>query len=293
MHDFRHMIAGAVAPIDPADPDIRILRRVSPPARFPLAAKPVGDTRRIAIVDVECTGTDPQVDEIIDVAVMVIEADTLGRIVAIERVGQALRDPGMPIPPHITQLTGITDEAVRGRTIDLDRLERLLAGVDIRIAHSAAFDLSFLENLMPGLAGAAWACSMTEFDWLAAGFDGRKLGHLLMQIGRFNDAHRALADVVSLLHLLAHPLDDGRIVLGRLLETAAMPTLRVEAVGTPYERRGLLKQRGYRWDPRARTWWIEIAEDELEAETLWLQREVTPYGPPPRSRPITWHERHR
>lgn len=275
------------------DPDVRILRRVDGPEAFPLVTEAVGDTRSIAIVDTETTGTDPMVDEIIDVAVVIVEADALGQIVRIDRVGQALRDPGMPIPAVITRLTGITDEDVRERTIDLDRLERLLVGADVRVAHSAAFDIAFLEGLMPGLAGASWACSATDFDWLAAGFDGRKLGHLLMQIGRFNDAHRALADAISLLHILAHPLDEGRTILGELLENAAKPTLRIEATGAPFERRSALKARGYRWDPRARVWWCEIAEDEHEAEALWLQREVVPHGPTPRTRPITWHERHR
>jgi DNA polymerase-3 subunit epsilon len=293
MHDFRHMANNRLASGRPDDPDIRILRRVNTPDTFPLAADPVGTTRRIAIVDTETTGTDPQLDEIIDIAVIIVEVDEAGQIVRIDSVGQALRDPGMPIPAVISQLTGITDDDVRGRTIDLDLLERLLAGAAVRVAHSAAFDIAFIENLMPNLAGASWACSMNDFDWLSAGFDGRKLGHLLMQTGRFNDAHRAMADVISLLHLLAHRLDDGRPVLGQLLENAATPSLRIEATGAPFDRRAVLKARGYRWDPRGRVWWCEIATDEYESEALWLQREVTPHGPAPRTRPVTWHERHR
>jgi DNA polymerase-3 subunit epsilon len=293
MHKVRHISAAMMRPSDADDPDIRILRRVYGPENFPLVTEPVGHIRRIAIVDTETTGTDPLVDEIIDVAVIIVEADTLGQIVRVERVGQALRDPGMPIPAVITRLTGITDDDVRGRTIDLDRLERLLASADVRVAHSASFDIAFLENLMPGLAGASWACSANDFDWLAAGFDGRKLGHLLMQTGRFNDAHRALADVISLLHVLAHRLDDGRTILGQLLENAATPSIRIEATGAPFDCRSALKARGYRWDPRGRVWWCEIAADEHEAEALWLQREVTPHGPTPRTRPVTWHERHR
>lgn len=293
MHEIRHLVASTLLSQYQDNPDIRVLHRVSTPDAFPLAAAAAGKTIRCAIVDTETTGTDAQLDEIIDIAVVVVEVDTLGQIVGIDRVGQALRDPGMPIPPHITRLTGITDDDVRGRTIDLDRLERLLAGVDVRVAHQASFDIAFIENLMPGLARASWACSMNDFDWLSAGFDGRKLGHLLMQTGRFNEAHRAMADVVSLMHLLAHRLDDGRMVLGQLLENAATPSLRIEATGAPFDRRSALKARGYQWDPRGRVWWSEIATDEYESEALWLQREVTPHGPTPRTRQVTWHERHR
>jgi len=275
------------------DPDIRILLRVAALSDFPLAAKTPGAVRRVAIVDTETTGTDVVHDEIIDIAVVVIEVDEAGEIVGIASAGQALRDPGMPVPPHITRLTGITDDDVRGKTIDLDRLEPLLAGVDVRIAHSAAFDIGFIENLMPGLAGEAWACSMRDFDWPAAGFDGAKLGYLLTQIGRYNTAHRAMADVVTLLHLLAHRLPHGGTVLGALLANAERPTVRFEAIGAPFDRREQLKARGYRWDARNRVWWTEIAKDECAQEERWFRRDIAPHGPLPRMTPITWYQRHR
>ena len=276
-----------------SDPDVRILRRVSALGDFLLTERITGAVRRVAIVDTETTGTDVIHDEIIDIAVVVIEVDEAGEIVGIASAGQAMRDPGMPIPPHITRLTGITDDDVRGKTIDLDRLERLLAGVDVRIAHSAAFDLAFVENLMPGLAGEAWACSMRDFDWPAAGFDGAKLGYLLTQIGRFNTAHRAMADVVTLLHLLAHRLPEGGTVLGALLANAERPTVRFEAIGAPFDRRGEFKARGYRWDARNRVWWIELAKDDCAEEERWFRQDISPHGPLPRMTPITWHQRHR
>ncbi len=270
------------------DPDVRILRRVSALGDFPLTEQVTGAVRRVAIVDTETTGTDVIHDEIIDIAVVVIEVDEAGEIVGFASAGQALRDPGVAIPAHITRLTGITDEDVRGKAIDLDRLERLLGSVQVRIAHSAAFDIGFVENLMPGLAGEAWACSMRDFDWLAAGFDGAKLGYLLTQIGRFNTAHRAMADVTTLLHLLAHRLPHGGTVIGDLLANAERPTVRFEAIGAPFDRRGELKARGYRWDARNRVWWTEIAKEER-----WFRQDIAPHGPLPRMTPITWHQRHR
>ncbi len=287
--------ASAEAALSPCagDADIRILHRVSSLNRFPLAEPGDGPIRTVAVIDTETTGTDPDRDEIIDIAVVIIAVDADGQIVRIDRAGQALRDPGMPIPAAITKLTGIADADVRDRVVDLDALEALIASADVRIAHNASFDVAFVERLLPALAGAAWACSARDFDWLEHGFDGAKLGHLLMQIGRFNAGHRAMADVISLLHLLAHCTADGSTVIGAILARAERSTVRIEATGAPFDKRSILKSRGYRWDPTARAWWIEIEDEDLESETLWLQREVTPWGPTPRTLPLTWRERHR
>jgi DNA polymerase-3 subunit epsilon len=275
------------------NPDIRVLRRVLPLDAIPLAPRGDEPIRRICVLDTETTGTDPLVDEIIDLAIVMLEVDATGEIVGIASQGEALRDPGMPIPPVITRLTRIGDADVAGKTIDLDRLERRLHSADVLIAHNAKFDIAFIEALVPGIAGAAWACSANDVDWTEAGFDGAKLGHLLMQAGWFNTAHRAMADVVSLIHLLAHRLPGGHTVLSMLLDRAAQPTIRIEATGAPFDRRGVLKARGYRWDAHARVWWTEIAEDDLDEETAWLRREVTPWGPSPRTQRVTWHQRHR
>jgi DNA polymerase-3 subunit epsilon len=293
MHELRDMTTDVMRSADAEDPDIRILRRVSTLNNLPLAMRGDGPIHRIAVVDCETTGTDPATDEVIDIAVVMLEVDTAGEIVGIASAGQALRDPGMPIPAAITRLTGITDEDVRGKAIDLDRLERLLASADVRLAHNARFDIAFVEQLLPGLAGAAWACSASDFDWVEAGFDGYKQNHLLMQLGFFNTAHRAMADVVSLIHLIAHRLAHGGTVLGDLLVNAAQPTIRFEATGAAFERRGLLKSRGYRWDARHRVWWCEIAQHDCASEESWFREHISPSGPVPRTVQITWHQRHR
>ena len=116
------------------DPDIRVLHRVSTLDDFPLAEHRGGEIRKIAILDTETTGTAPDRDEIIDVAVVIVEVDADGEIVGILSAGQALRDPGFPLPEAITLLTGLTDEDVRDKHIDLDRLERLISSADTHVA---------------------------------------------------------------------------------------------------------------------------------------------------------------
>lgn len=274
-------------------PNIRILRRVHDLKHFPLTTHPVGQLRRICLLDTETTGTDPLRDEIIDIAAVMLLVDELGQITEIRGRGQGLQQPGCPLPEYITALTGLTDDDLRGQSFNLDRLERFLGSADVLVAHQASFDAAFVSQLPPGLRDAAWACSATEFDWLSGGYDGRKLGHLLMQVGHFNTAHRAMSDVVSLLHVLAEPaLGLPLTVMGALLAKAEQPTVRIEATGAPFDKRAELKAGGYRWSPAGKVWWTEFAQADEAAEIRWLQQ-LNPWGREPHTRRITWHQRHR
>ena len=197
--------AGAPACACASDTDRRVLHRVRHPSDLPVTDHPVEPIRTVALIDTETTGLDTATDAVIEIAYLVVKVDALGQLVRAVRQGSGFIDPGRPIPERVTQLTGITDADVRGCRIDPAFGEEVLGACDVLLAHNAAFDAPFVERLMPGLAGKAWACSASDYDWLANGWDGRKQGHLLMQAGWFNDAHRAAADVTSLLHLLVQP----------------------------------------------------------------------------------------
>jgi DNA polymerase III epsilon subunit-like protein len=59
-----------------------------------------------------------------------------GRIYRVIGAWDWLEDPGIPIPPEITRLTGITDQMVAGHRIDDDAVTGLLAEVVLVIAHN-------------------------------------------------------------------------------------------------------------------------------------------------------------
>lgn len=292
MHDIRQPAHPATTG-DHDEPDIRILRRVLPLDALPLAPRGDGPFRRVIVLDTETTGTDSCVDEVIDLAIVTLEVDPAGEIVSILSAGQALRDPCVPIPPVITKITGITDNDVAGKAIDLDRLEHRLKQADLLVAHNCPFDLAFIENLVPAIAGSAWACSAADIDWLDHGFDGKKLGHLVMQAGMFADAHRAMSDVVALINLLAYRLEDGSTPMRHLLAAADRTTVRFEATGAPFDTRSILKSAGYRWDPRRRVWWRQIEQHDCADEERWFRQHVAPHGPAPRMTTMTSRERHR
>jgi DNA polymerase-3 subunit epsilon len=92
-----------------------------------------------AIIDVETTGTNPLRDRVIEIAV--IRTDGAGEF-------STLVNPGRPLPPFITSLTGINGEELT----DAPRFEEiapeiadLLEGA-VFVAHNARFDYAFVRN---------------------------------------------------------------------------------------------------------------------------------------------------
>lgn len=173
--------------------------------------------------------------------------DALKRIVQVGQPRAWREDPGRPLEPHITKITGLTDEMLAGRTIDETEALSILHSADVVIAHNARFNRPFIDQRLLAIRAKAWACSLADIDWLGLGFDGKALAHLVAQCGWFYEGHRAKNYVLALLYLLAHE-GDGETVLKKLVDRAAKPTWRIHAVNALFDSKDRLKARGYRWD---------------------------------------------
>lgn len=241
----------------------KMLQEVLPPHRIVPEEFPEGG-RIIAIVDVETTGLDVEQDKIIELAIMLMIVDADNRVIGVMPPRSWLEDPGKPLDPRITAITGITDADVAGKKIDDRQALAMLNRASVVVAHNASFDSAFIEKRLPQAAGKAWACSCRQIDWPALGFDSRVQGYLLMQTGWFNTAHRAAADVWSLYWLLITCHGDTTL-LQRLLAASDQPTVRIDSYPS-YSLKAKVKARGYRWDNDRKSWWTEVAEDGVEAE---------------------------
>jgi DNA polymerase-3 subunit epsilon len=264
--------------VDPSE--WRLLRRLHLPDRF---NDPSGAAvRRALVVDVEATGLSTEIDDVIQLALLPFDYELhTGRVTTVhkELAFEGLREPCVPISEEAILVTGITDDMVKGQSIDAGIVDKLVSEADLVIAHNAKFDRPMVEKHWGCFAEKPWACTLKSIDWLQEGFGAGKLDYLGMQFGWFFDGHQALADCEACLALLAQQLPkSGTRVISAVREAALHKEYLVRAIDSPFDLKDTLKQRGYQWRgpelPNGRVWWTMTREPEKEF--AWLSKEI--YG---------------
>ncbi|HEU5358543.1 MAG TPA: 3'-5' exonuclease [Gemmatimonadales bacterium] len=162
-----------------------------------------------AVLDVETTGTRPSdEDRVTDVAVVVVHGERR------ELVFESLVNPGRPIPPWITEMTGISDATVAGAPsfeAIADPLLQALAG-RVFTAHNARFDWGFVSAEFSRTRGLQLLgprlCTVRLARALLPELPSRGLDPLMQHFGIENQArHRAAGDALATAELL------GRLIL--------------------------------------------------------------------------------
>jgi DNA polymerase III subunit epsilon len=273
----------AIARTLEAHEDYRVLRRLQPVERF-VPDDPAHELKHAVVVDVETTGIDKASDVIIELGIVRFSYDAVtGQPVEVLAAASFLEDPGRPLSEEIIALTGITDEMVRGQRIPDEEVATLLQGAGIVLAHNASFDRPFVERRLPAFRDVHWGCTQRDIDWRALGAGSHALEFLVYRhLHGFFDGHRAVDDCRATLALLATRTADGVLPMAKLLESCRTPRVRVCAVGSAFETKDALRQRGYKWSGNdgvpAKTWCRELPESALEAEQQWLREAVYTNG---------------
>jgi len=99
--------------------------------------------RPIAFIDVETTGLDPHSDRIVEISMIKVRPD------GEEEHFSHRINPGIPIPPGVTAIHGISDEDVAGEPTFRQRAKKIrdfLDGCDIGGFNVIGFDLPCLES---------------------------------------------------------------------------------------------------------------------------------------------------
>jgi len=231
---------------------------------------------RICFLDTETTGTNLSQDKIIEIALKVIEINkTTGSDFKVIDAYQSLHDPGVPIPEGATEINGITNEDVKGKKINWDKVDELISISQLVIAHNANFDRPFVDRESnASKTNKIWACSINDIDWMARGFKNAKQELLCIWHGFYYESHRAMLDVDALIHLLTNNLYDDNKPLIELIQNARKSLCVSYAYNAPIQNKDILKSNQYRWNPYKTVWHKTIERSELEQERVWLEKNV-------------------
>lgn len=233
------------------------------------------EERIVAIIDTETTGLDSSSDEVIEFAGIAFSYSYDGLLInPLDFISQ-LQESRSPLREEIVQLTGISYAMIKGKSFDIGAIENFIQSVDLIVAHNAAFDRPFCEKISKIFANKPWACSATEVNWKALGYEGTKLAYLVNSSGWFFDAHRALDDCRALAKVLSTETSSiaPHTPFGHLLASAREVKLRI-AFSAPFELRMSLRERGFRWKPgqegKAGKWTGDFSEVDARNLVNWL-----------------------
>lgn len=148
----------------------------------------------LVIFDFETTGLDGERDRIIEIGgIKVMDGQVVGEF-------STLVDPQIPLPSAIVQITGITDDMLKGQpTIDQVLPTFLEFFKDaILVAHNAEFDMGFLKNAAARLGyQLQWPCFCTlkMARLLLPDLESKNLDTLAAHYGlQFEARHRSVGD---------------------------------------------------------------------------------------------------
>jgi len=168
-------------------------------------------------IDIEATGFDPSKSDIIEIACLRVE----GGIIT-DRFS-TLVNPGYPLPPKITELTGITNAMLVGKPKVEEVLPKFLKfiGDSVLVAHRVEKDIAFIDKYYRMLYGKRFRpphiCTLSLAKNVLPNLKRYSLKDLADQFGiEYRRVHRAMDDAqitalvfLELLKILWHRLGIG------------------------------------------------------------------------------------
>jgi len=201
----------------------------------PPGAELLLENATFVVVDLETTGLTPSTARICEIGAVRV------RELELEDEFVTLVNPGVPLGPAISALTGLRDAQLRGQPPAAVAVRKFLqfAGDAVLVAHNARFDLAFLDRETERLTGARLAGPVVDTVGLARRLlAGRTPRAGLASLSQFfgtavRPCHRALPDAQAtaeiLLHLLGLAQERGARTVADLVDLAAPRVRKVYA----------------------------------------------------------------
>lgn len=165
--------------------------------RTPMITNPKNkkiDDEEFVVFDIETTGLNSHTNQIIEIGAVKIRS---GRI--LDRYSQLI-NPEIPIPYHITQITGITNEEVENKPKISEVIENFVnfVGDAVLVAHNAPFDMGFIKRDIKKYLNIDYQCSVIDTLQMARdlfpNFKKYGLGDLNKTLGLALEKHHRAVD---------------------------------------------------------------------------------------------------
>ncbi|MEP3670783.1 MAG: 3'-5' exonuclease [Roseibium sp.] len=217
---------------------------------FPIVTDPdrVANAEDGTILDTETTGLNPGEDRIVQLALLHFKYDEQG-IISLGGFFNEYHDPGVPMSAEATEVTGITDEMLKGKKITNEQIKAEIGDKKMVVAHNAGFDRKFCEADFPdaGFVEINWHCSFAQIDWKARGMKGSSLELLALTEGYVYGAHDAYSDVAATAFVLNSVNSEGKTAFAEMYERGMGKSIMIIAEKCPFESKDDLKDAGYKW----------------------------------------------
>jgi DNA polymerase-3 subunit epsilon len=163
--------------------------------------------QKFAIVDIETTGSYSAECGITEIAIVVHDTEK------VVDTFETLINPGSPILPFVSRMTGITNEMV----MDAPRFEEVAKRIMLMtegcvfVAHSVNFDYTYIHNAFKSL-GADFRrkklCTVRLSRKIFPGYPSYSLGNICSNLGiEINNRHRAMGDALATVKLFEKCLE--------------------------------------------------------------------------------------
>ena len=233
------------------------------------------NTKSVCFLDLETTGLNSSTDKIVELAIKLVSVDSgTGELIEVLDSYESFNDPDITMTQKNISIHGITNEMVKGHSIDWKRVEEIFINTDIVAAHNAKFDRSFMDKVFPLSEEKIWACTVNDINWPQLGFNSRGQELLCIWHGFFYESHRAMSDVDALTYLVTHDSYTSEKPIKMLIDTAYKPQYKICAINSSIQYKDILRTNGFSWNASEKYWWKMVDETDLENEKLWLEENV-------------------
>ena len=279
LHDVSPISAIVVTPeiIRPA----KIYKQVPEAAAFLPCINSTADTpKNILIFDLETTSLEHKNGKIIEFGGLLASFTKTQGILNCTDTYNGLQDPNEPLSDEVKDVTHITDEELKGQTIDWAHVRRMIEQADFVVCHNSDFDRHFFESNSPAdiqdlIKTKAFGCTLQDIDWWKKGDKSRTLEDLNLRRGFKFTGHRAVNDCWATLNLLR----EVKEAIPELMTNIKKKTTLICAIDAPFDQKENLKRKNFRWSDGEtknipKCWHAYVEESEVDSAKEWLDRVV-------------------